>query len=107
MHRDRRPAGPRSRPYGRRRRRSSRLLAALITTVLAGSGLAAAGPGAQAAGTGAQAADTELAHNGGFEAGLDGWSCSAGSGSTVDSPVHGGSAALRAVPSAADHARCS
>ncbi|MFJ5833103.1 chitinase [Streptomyces sp. NPDC093089] len=55
----------------------------------------------------AQAADTELARNGGFEAGLDGWTCTAGSGAVVSSPVHGGTKALQATPAGSDNARCS
>ncbi|MFE1845892.1 chitinase [Streptomyces sp. NPDC059515] len=43
--------------------------------------------------------------NGGFESGLDHWTCTAGE--TVTSPVRSGGAALRATPSGADHARCS
>ncbi|WP_030298359.1 chitinase [Streptomyces katrae] len=60
-----------------------------------------------AAGRPAAAADADLARNGGFEAGLDGWSCSAGSGAVVNAPVHGGSSALRATPAGQDNARCS
>ncbi|MEU4352527.1 glycoside hydrolase family 18 protein [Streptomyces sp. NPDC023838] len=55
----------------------------------------------------ARAADTELALNGGFEAGLDGWSCTAGSGTAVGSPVHGGAKALKATPAGSDNAQCS
>ncbi|MGI5480340.1 chitinase [Streptomyces lavendofoliae] len=54
----------------------------------------------------AHAADTDLARNGGFEAGLDGWSCSAGSGAVVTAPVHGGAKALQATPAGSDNARC-
>ncbi|WP_461081119.1 chitinase [Streptomyces deserti] len=54
----------------------------------------------------ASAADVNNARNAGFESGLSDWTCSAGSGTTVSSPVHGGSAALRATPSGQDHARC-
>ncbi|MFK0042525.1 chitinase [Streptomyces sp. NPDC090741] len=60
-----------------------------------------------AAGPTAAAADADLARNGGFEAGLDGWSCSAGSGAVVTTPVHGGSSALRATPAGQGNARCS
>ncbi|MFF3647058.1 chitinase [Streptomyces sp. NPDC002181] len=60
-----------------------------------------------AAGPPAAAADADLARNGGFEAGLDGWSCSAASGSVVTTPVHGGSSALKATPAGQDNARCS
>jgi chitinase len=52
----------------------------------------------------ARAADADLARNGGFESGLDGWTCTAGT--TVTSPVHGGTSALKATPAGADHARC-
>ncbi|GAB2724420.1 chitinase [Streptomyces bullii] len=54
----------------------------------------------------AAAADVNNAKNAGFEAGLNGWTCSANSGTTVSSPVHGGSAALKATPSGQDNARC-
>lgn len=54
----------------------------------------------------AQAADVNVAKNAGFEAGLANWTCSAGSGATVSSPVHGGAAALRATPGGQDNARC-
>ncbi|MFG2278929.1 chitinase [Streptomyces asoensis] len=54
----------------------------------------------------ASAADLNNAKNAGFESGLTGWSCSAGSGSTVSSPVHGGASALRATPAGQDNARC-
>ncbi|MFG2992167.1 chitinase [Streptomyces sp. NPDC048257] len=59
-----------------------------------------------AAGPPAAAADADLVRNGGFEAGLDGWSCSGGSGGVVTTPVHGGSSALRATPAGQDNARC-
>ncbi|MBK3630035.1 carbohydrate binding domain-containing protein [Streptomyces sp. MBT49] len=54
----------------------------------------------------ASAADLNNAKNAGFESGLTGWSCSAGSGSTVSSPVHGGASALKATPAGQDNARC-
>ncbi|MFJ9935677.1 chitinase [Streptomyces virginiae] len=73
----------------------------LLTAVaLAAAGFLAAGPPAAAA-------DADLVRNGGFEAGLDGWSCSGGSGATVTVPVHGGSSALKATPAGQDNARCS
>ncbi|ANS67618.1 chitinase A [Streptomyces lincolnensis] len=91
------PAIPRS-----RRRRPWALLAATVTATLA---LATTGAGQ------ATAADlnTDLnnAKNAGFESGLTGWTCSAGSGTTVPSPVHGGSTALKATPAGQDNARCS
>ncbi|MGW4322188.1 chitinase [Streptomyces sp. NPDC004684] len=54
----------------------------------------------------ASAADVNNAKNAGFESGLSNWTCSAGSGATVSSPVHGGSAALKATPAAQDNAQC-
>lgn len=83
----------RIRPLVRRR-----LLAVCTATALALPGLAALAPAARAA-------DVDLARNGGFESGLDGWSCTAGT--TVGSPVHSGTAALRATPAGSDNAQCS
>ncbi|OON83038.1 chitinase [Streptomyces tsukubensis] len=57
--------------------------------------------------TSAQAADVNVAKNGGFESELSNWTCSAGSGSTVSSPVHGGAKALKATPAGQDNAKCS
>ncbi|QFR00056.1 chitinase [Streptomyces phaeolivaceus] len=54
----------------------------------------------------ASAADIDNARNAGFESGLSDWNCSAGSGETVSSPVHGGASALRAGPAGQDNARC-
>ncbi|MFJ4002705.1 chitinase [Streptomyces sp. NPDC090023] len=54
----------------------------------------------------AAAADVNNAKNAGFESGLSNWTCSAGSGTTVSSPVHGGSAALKATPAGQDNAQC-
>ncbi|MET3987471.1 glycoside hydrolase family 18 protein [Streptomyces sp. PvR034] len=76
-----------------------RRLSILTATALAVAGLLTAGPPAAAA-------DADLARNGGFEAGLDGWTCSAGSGAVVTSPVHAGSSALRATPAGQDYAQC-
>ncbi|GHH16401.1 chitinase [Streptomyces lanatus] len=61
-------------------------------------------PGLTALSSAARAADADLARNGGFESGLDGWSCTAGT--TVNSPVRSGSSALQATPAGADNARC-
>lgn len=78
----------------------TRLKAALVAVALAASGLlATARP--------ATAADAELARNGGFEAGLTGWSCTADSGAAVTSPTHGGTSALKATPAGSDNAKCS
>ncbi|WP_435058688.1 chitinase [Streptomyces sp. bgisy060] len=78
----------------------TRPLTLLLAGALAAGGLLALTPAAQAA-------DTELARNGGFEAGLDGWTCTAGSGTAVTAPVHGGTKALQATPAGSDNARCS
>ncbi|MFD6079213.1 chitinase [Streptomyces hydrogenans] len=78
----------------------TRPLNLLLAGALALGGLAALSPAAQAA-------DSELARNGGFEAGLDGWSCTGGSGTVVPSPVHGGTKALQATPAGSDNAKCS
>ncbi|MDJ0383816.1 glycoside hydrolase family 18 protein [Streptomyces sp. G-G2] len=80
-----------------------RRLSVLTATALAVAGLLTAGPPAAA---GPASPDTDVARNGGFESGLDGWTCSAGSGAVVTSPVHGGSSALRATPAAQDYAQC-
>ncbi|MFI6645583.1 chitinase [Streptomyces sp. NPDC050504] len=94
------------------RTRRTRLLAALSAAALAATGLIASAQSASAADPEtapetASASAAELARNGGFESGLDGWSCTAGSGATVTSPVHGGTSALRATPAGSDNARCS
>jgi chitinase len=74
-----------------------------VATALVASALAATGTGTAFA---AATADVNNARNGGFESGLTGWTCSAGSGTTVSSPVHGGAAALKATPAGQDNARC-
>ncbi|MFI5683754.1 chitinase [Streptomyces sp. NPDC051636] len=56
--------------------------------------------------TPASAADVNNVKNAGFESGLSNWTCSANSGTTVTSPVHGGTAALKATPAGQDNARC-
>ncbi|MFF0723315.1 chitinase [Streptomyces sp. NPDC004134] len=55
----------------------------------------------------ATAAEPNLVQNPGFESGLSGWTCSGAAGTTVASPVHAGTAALRATPAGQDNARCS
>ncbi|MFJ6634719.1 chitinase [Streptomyces sp. NPDC091376] len=72
-----------------------------VLALAVGAGLGLAG----GAGT-AVAADVNNAKNAGFESGLANWTCSAGSGAVVSSPVHGGASALRGTPSGQDHARC-
>ncbi|MFJ9901348.1 chitinase [Streptomyces sp. NPDC101152] len=78
-------------------RRSTRLWSSAVTAALA---LSLAGAGQ------ASAADVNNAKNAGFESGLSNWTCSAGSGTTVSAPVHGGSAALKATPAGQDDAQC-
>ncbi|MFJ6488116.1 chitinase [Streptomyces californicus] len=79
--------------------RLSRLLAACSAGLIAAGALVATAPAAGAA-------DTDLARNGGFEAGLDGWSCANGSGAAVATPKRTGTSALRATPAGSDHAKC-
>lgn len=80
--------------------RFSGLLAVFSAALLAAGGLVASAPAAGAA-------DADLARNGSFEAGLDGWSCTGGSGAVVSTPVHGGTSALKATPAGSDNAKCS
>ncbi|MEU1405026.1 glycoside hydrolase family 18 protein [Streptomyces sp. NPDC005728] len=54
----------------------------------------------------ASAADVNNVKNAGFESGLANWTCTAGSGTAVSSPVHGGSSALKATPAGQDNAQC-
>ncbi|OIK05176.1 chitinase [Streptomyces monashensis] len=83
--------------YGRRR--LTLLCSAVATLALSVAGLTAtAAPAA--------AADVNNATNAGFESGLSGWTCTAGSGTTVSSPVHSGSSALKATPAGQDDAQC-
>ncbi|WP_425583693.1 chitinase [Streptomyces macrosporus] len=78
-----------------------------IAAVL-GAAAVAAGTVAFGVPTGsAGAAEPNLVKNPGFESGLGGWTCSAGSGTAVGSPVHGGASALKATPTSGDNARCS
>ncbi|WP_405015289.1 carbohydrate binding domain-containing protein [Kitasatospora sp. NBC_01539] len=73
----------------------------MSAAALIGAGIAVAGT------VTAGAATTNLVANSGFESGLSGWTCSAGSGAAVSSPVHSGASALRATPSGQDNAQCS
>ncbi|MFE7464780.1 chitinase [Streptomyces sp. NPDC057499] len=83
---------------GRRGRiRRGAATAVLATVALTATGLVSS----------AQAADINVAKNAGFESGLANWTCTNGSGATVSSPVHGGTAALKATPAGQDTARCS
>ncbi|MFE1311573.1 chitinase [Streptomyces sp. NPDC058755] len=81
-----------------RRVRRPRSVLALLTAALL------AVPGITALSSAARAADADLARNGGFESGLDGWTCTAAT--TVTSPVHSGSSALQATPDGSDNAQC-
>ncbi|MEU2926428.1 glycosyl hydrolase family 18 protein [Streptomyces sp. NPDC007251] len=87
---DRTPRAPRA--------RRPRSVLALLTAALL------AVPGITALSSAARAADADLATNGGFESGLTGWTCTAGT--TVNSPVHSGSSALQATPAGSDDAQC-
>ncbi|MFF4358492.1 chitinase [Streptomyces sp. NPDC001604] len=81
---------------------------ARLSTARLWSGAVTAALALTFAGTGqASAADANNAKNAGFESGLSNWTCSASSGTTVSSPVHGGAAALKATPAGQDDARCS
>lgn len=72
------------------------------------AGVALAALALSFAGTGqASAADINNAKNAGFESGLTNWTCTAGSGTTVSSPVHSGAAALKGTPAGQDNAQCS
>ncbi|WP_330355999.1 glycoside hydrolase family 18 protein [Streptomyces sp. JL3001] len=79
------------------RGRPARLWAAAVTSALSLTFLGAGH---------ASAADVNNAKNAGFESGLSNWTCSANSGTTVSSPVHGGATALKATPAGQDNARC-
>lgn len=83
----------------RRPSRYARLVAALAAAVLTACGLVVSAETARAA-------DADVATNGGFESGLTGWSCTGGSGVTVSTPVHGGTAALKATPAGSHNAKC-
>ncbi|MEB8339131.1 chitinase [Streptomyces endophyticus] len=80
-----------------RRRRPGLALAVVAAAALGVTTLAAP----------AQAADVNVAKNAGFESDLSNWTCTAGSGSVVTSPVHGGAKALKGAPSGQDNAKCS
>ncbi|WP_307057562.1 chitinase [Streptomyces achromogenes] len=93
-------------PHKRSTRLSTRPSALLSTRLWSGA-VTAALTLTLAGAAQASAADVNNAKNAGFESGLTGWSCSAGSGAAVSSPVHGGAAALKATPAGQDNARCS
>ncbi|MFI0189973.1 chitinase [Streptomyces sp. NPDC017086] len=73
-----------------------------VLAVLTAAALAV--PGITALSSAARAADADVAVNGGFESGLTGWTCSAGT--IVNSPVHSGTSALQATPAGGDNAQC-
>ncbi len=77
-----------------------RSLAAVSAAVVVGAGLLVAGS------VSAGAAVANLVADPGFENGLTGWTCSAGSGTVVGSPVHSGTSALKATPVGQDDAQC-
>ncbi|MFJ2724848.1 chitinase [Streptomyces collinus] len=79
------------------RRRRIATWSAVTALALSVTGLAA---------TPASAADVNNVKNAGYESGLGNWTCTAGSGTTVSSPVHSGSAALKATPAGQDNAQC-
>ena len=54
----------------------------------------------------ASAAATNLLTDAGFESGLTGWTCDAGTAADVTSPVHSGTHALGATPTSSDDAQC-
>jgi chitinase len=78
-----------------------RTVAALSAAAVIGAGVAVVTVGS------ASAATTNLVTNPGFESGLSNWTCTAGSGAAVSSPVHSGSGALKATPSSSDTGQCS
>ncbi|MEV6837581.1 glycoside hydrolase family 18 protein [Streptomyces sp. NPDC051133] len=89
---DRAPGIPRP------RRRRLATWSAATALALSVAGLASAAP--------ASAADVNNVRNAGFESGLTNWTCTAGSGTTVSSPAHSGSSALKATPAGQDNAQC-
>ncbi|MEU0160401.1 glycoside hydrolase family 18 protein [Streptomyces sp. NPDC006261] len=85
----------------RRRRHNSRPFLGGAMAVIAAGALTVTGLVSTA-----QAADVNNARNAGFESGLANWSCSAGSGAAVSTPVRSGTSALKATPAGQDHAKC-
>ncbi|MFD3742260.1 MULTISPECIES: chitinase [unclassified Streptomyces] len=85
----------------RRRRHHSRPFLGGAMAVIAAGALTVTGLVSTA-----QAADVNNAKNAGFESGLANWSCSAGSGATVSTPVRSGTSALKATPVGQDNAKC-
>ncbi|WP_343236383.1 glycoside hydrolase family 18 protein [Streptomyces sp. CS090A] len=85
----------------RRRRNTSRPFLGGAMAVIAAGALTVTGLVSTA-----QAADVNNAKNAGFESGLANWSCSAGSGAAVSTPVRSGTSALKATPAGQDYAKC-
>ncbi|HET9172760.1 MAG TPA: carbohydrate binding domain-containing protein, partial [Actinospica sp.] len=82
----------------RERRRAAAAAAATCALVAAGLTVLSAN---------AQADTANLLSNPGFEAGgLTGWTCDAGTGSVVTSPVHSGTHALSGAATSSDDAQC-
>jgi hypothetical protein len=84
----------------RRRAVRQRAFAAFSAAAVIGAGVAVVEGGS------ASAATAGLITDAGFESGLSGWTCTAGSGAAVGSPVHSGSGALKATPAGLDNAQC-
>ena len=86
--------------------RSPRRAAGTVTACATALGLGLAGLVAFTGG--ANAATTNLVVNPGFETGsLSNWTCDAGTGSVVTSPVHSGTHALAGAATSSDDAQCS
>jgi Carbohydrate binding domain len=87
------------RPSAPSRPRTRALVAAATSAALAVAGAVLVSSSAAAA--------TNLLTNPGFETGnLTGWTCDAGTGSVVTSPVHSGSYALSGAATSSDDAQC-
>ncbi|MFD5464027.1 carbohydrate binding domain-containing protein [Kitasatospora sp. NPDC127059] len=94
------PSAPQHAPTHRRPAGRTKLLSLAAATVLAAGGLATLAGNAGAA-------DVDLLANGGFESGaLSPWSCSATTGSIVNSGAHSGTYALKGAVGASDTAQC-
>lgn len=93
------------------RRRLGAAIAVGAAAALAVTGLAAPAQSADAKTADVSAAiataDVNVVKNAGFESDLNNWTCAAGSGAAVASPVHGGTKALKATPSGQGTAECS
>ena len=90
-------------PTGPGTPRSRKRIAVLVSAALALGGAASVSVLSGAAG----AATVNLLANPGFETGsLSGWTCDAGTGSVVTSPVHSGSYALAGAATSSDDAQC-